>query len=337
MKNNILKKKTWVVLPILFMIIFLPVTQGLKLTDNSAFEKTTFNTINEGTLSGFVRDSSNNSIEGALVRVYFHEEYRENYSDYYGYYHVIDIPICYCIKNATCSKEGYQTEYVLLSIYENTTYDFTLYPLDSCYPSYNGTIGWNGWYISPVQVSFTYNPEEVAEIWYNYNGWHNYSETFTIDEQGSIIVEYYWIDYEGVQSPIQNFVVNIDQTPPNTEIQWEVFKVGFRWYINFKINANDSTSGMSSFLFTYINDVLQSEWMVFDWENVEFGCVLTKNYRLITFGFACFDNAGNQAYESVNGTDIKSFNVNQRFFHQKFFNRYFQNSIDYSNNLFFQF
>jgi len=94
---------------------------------------------------------------------------------------------------------------------------------------------------------------------------------------------------------------------------------------------------MSSFLFTYINDVLQGEWMVFDWENVEFGCALTKNYRLITFGFACFDNAGNQAYESVNGTDIKSFIVNQRFLHQKFFNRYFQHFIDYFKNLFFQF
>ena len=82
--------------------------------------------INNGSLSGYVNDTSMNPIEGALVRVYFHESYEEDYSDEEGYYHVTNIPICYCLKNTTCSKECYMTECVSLSIVENTIHDFIL-------------------------------------------------------------------------------------------------------------------------------------------------------------------------------------------------------------------
>lgn len=79
-----------------------------------------------GTLSGYVTDPSMNPIKGVRVRVYFHETYEENYTDASGYYNVTNIPICYCLKNATASKNGYATEWVLLSIVENTTHDFIL-------------------------------------------------------------------------------------------------------------------------------------------------------------------------------------------------------------------
>ena len=46
------------------------------------------NTIFDGSLLGYVNDTSGNPIEGALVRVYFHEDYEEDYSDSTGYYHV---------------------------------------------------------------------------------------------------------------------------------------------------------------------------------------------------------------------------------------------------------
>jgi len=82
-----------------------------------------------GTLSGYVNDPAMNPIEGARVRVYFHETYEENYTNCFGYYNVTNIPICYCLKNATASKDGYKTEWVLLAISENTTYDFVLTPL----------------------------------------------------------------------------------------------------------------------------------------------------------------------------------------------------------------
>jgi hypothetical protein len=81
---------------------------------------------NDGSLLGLVNDTSGNPIEGALVRVHFHGTYEEDYSDEDGYYHVFNIPICYCMKNATCLKDGYKTEWKLISIAENTTLDFIL-------------------------------------------------------------------------------------------------------------------------------------------------------------------------------------------------------------------
>ena len=80
----------------------------------------------DGSLLGYVNDTSGNPIEEALVRVHFHGTYEEDYSDSTGFYHVTNIPICYCLKNATCSKEWYKTDWVLLGIVENTTYDFVL-------------------------------------------------------------------------------------------------------------------------------------------------------------------------------------------------------------------
>jgi len=338
MHKNIIKKKGLAAIAVFVLILigYFPVAQSLILKENTTSIKATFNIQYNGTLSGFVRDSSANPIEGALVRVYFHEEYRENYSDSTGYYHVTDIPICYCLKNATCSKEGYRTEWVLLSIYENSTYDFTLFPLGPCYPVFNGTMGC-GWYISPVEVSFVYDPEEVAEIWYNYKGWHNYSEPFIIDEEGVITVDFYWIDYEGVQSPIQNFTVYIDQTPPIIELKWEVYKEGYGWYVKFILTADDTLSGMAPRLDIYINDLLLETIEVWDWENVEFFIQWSKNFKYCTFGFMCFDNAGNMAYESVNGSDIKSRNINQLFHTQKFYNICFQRLLEHFKNLFFQF
>jgi parallel beta-helix repeat protein len=87
-------------------------------------------TLNNGTLSGHVTDSKENPIEGAIVRVYFHETYSENYSDSTGYFHVTNISICNCTKNVTCSKEGYCSAWVYLGIWDNTTYDFELTPYD---------------------------------------------------------------------------------------------------------------------------------------------------------------------------------------------------------------
>jgi len=308
MQKNMLKKEIFATISffVLMLIVLLPAGQSFLLNKNKTYVKNSFNMFNEGTLSGYVRDSNNNFIEGALVRVYFHGEYRENYSDSSGYYHVVDIPICYCLKNATCSKEGYLTEWVLLAIYENTKYDFTLYQFGFLYPVFNGTLGWNNWYKSPVEVSFVYDPLEVAEIWYNYKGWNNYTEPFVIDEQGAITVEFYWVDYEGVQSPIQSFIVKIDYTPPITELQWEVYKQGLtRFVIKCKLTAVDSISGMNPYLLIQLNDLLQGEFEVFTWPTFEFEIHWLKILKNFTFKFICFDNAGNMAYQSINGSDIK--------------------------------
>ena len=130
MKDKILRKTLVFGIIVLFIVMSVIPSSG---TINEIPKSRII--INDGSLSGYVNDTYGNPIEGALVRVYFHETYEENYSDYSGYYHVTNIPLCYCLKNATCSKLGYKTEWVLLSIVENTTYDFVLTSINNNPPS----------------------------------------------------------------------------------------------------------------------------------------------------------------------------------------------------------
>jgi hypothetical protein len=122
MSNN-WYKKSWVV-SIIVLFIGMSFGSSTGKIDREICKTTNF----DGSLLGYVNDTSGNPIEGALVRVYFHEDYEEDYSDSTGYYHVTNIPICYCLKNVTCSKEDYKTEWVLLGIAENTVHDFILTP-----------------------------------------------------------------------------------------------------------------------------------------------------------------------------------------------------------------
>jgi hypothetical protein len=130
-KNILLKRKSIFAVIILFI--------GTSLTPNmlgDSMEKKSFLTtfesvkstssINKGSLSGYVNNTLMSPINGALVRVHFHETYEEDYTDSSGYYHVTNIPICFCLKNATASKLGYTTEWILLPIDEDTNYDFVL-------------------------------------------------------------------------------------------------------------------------------------------------------------------------------------------------------------------
>ena len=121
MNKDIVRKA--VVLSVIFLFIGVGVYPTIATKIDNTISKTL---VYDGTLSGFVYDTFSNPIKGALVRVHFHETFEEAYSGEDGYYFVDNIPICYCYKNATCSKEGYKTEWVLLGIYENTKYDFVL-------------------------------------------------------------------------------------------------------------------------------------------------------------------------------------------------------------------
>ena len=124
-------KKKWSAVSLFFTsigLLLIPnitATTGMENIDNPTTLASLTST-NPGTLSGYVTDSAMNPIEGAKVRVSFHDTYRENYSDTTGYYHITDIPICNCTKNTTCFKQGYQLVCVYLSIWEDTTYDFVL-------------------------------------------------------------------------------------------------------------------------------------------------------------------------------------------------------------------
>jgi len=292
---------------------------GLAIDDIEVFQADYFEgfEINNGNLFGYVTDPMMNPIEGALVRVYFHGTYEENYSDENGFYHVTNIPLCWCMKNCTCSKDGYASEWVLMAITENTTYDFTLFPLFP-YPVLNGSYC-NGWWNSPVTVTFIYDPEEVAEIWYYYRGWNLYTEPYVIDENGEFELECYWVDYNGQHSSHDYFIIPFDQQTPSTNLTWETYKELGIWYVKFTLVAEDDISGMSPYLEFYLDDVLQGEFEVV-WPVFKFEMQWNKNYENANFGFICSDNACNSAMEEVNGSEIESFNKNYNQNHQDLHN-----------------
>jgi len=127
--------KKYIAVAVLLLLISVNV---IPSTSTIVEKKSIILTFNEGSLSGFVNDTSMNSIEGARVRVCFHGTYEEDYSDSSGYYHVTNIPICNCTKNCTAFKQGYKPECVWLSIYENTIYDFVLTPGKTLYVGGSG-------------------------------------------------------------------------------------------------------------------------------------------------------------------------------------------------------
>ncbi len=153
---------------------------GFSIDDISITEIGYFNSfeIYNGSLSGYVNDTHMNPIFGARVRVSFHGTYEEDYTDSSGYYHVTNIPICWCLKNCTASKEGYSTEEVWLGIDENTTYDFVLSCI-SLQADANGP--YFSWDYNPIQFYGSAYCGSEPYIWY----W-DFGDDITSEEQNPV-------------------------------------------------------------------------------------------------------------------------------------------------------
>jgi hypothetical protein len=235
-------------------------------------------------------------LPGALIRVYFHGTYEEDYSDDFGYYHVTNIPLCYCLKNATCSKLGYQSEWVMLSISENTTYNFILSPYnDTCYPVFAGIIGDNGIYVSCVNITFV-AVGDVESIFYKIDGgsWTTYTEPFMICEDGVHVLSWYWI-YQGYQSAVLCAPpFKIDRTPP--EIQLSCQKQGMT-RLKITAEATDVASGVNRVEF-FLDGVLSYIDGTEPYEG-SIHCIGIHHVKAVAY-----DNAGHSA-ESTLITPLK--------------------------------
>jgi len=132
MQKNILRKGLVAGIIIIFLIISIaPSTAKL---DKEMCPSTGFS----GNLLGYVNDTSGKPIKGAIIRVFYHYTWKKDYSDENGFYNVTRIPICFCIKEAYCSKIGYKTEHVSLAIVENTIHNFILTSTEEIHKDCNG-------------------------------------------------------------------------------------------------------------------------------------------------------------------------------------------------------
>jgi hypothetical protein len=244
-----------------------------------------------GNLSGYVTDIYMNPIEDALVRVYFHETYEENYSNSLGYYHVTNIPLCWCLKNATCSKQGYYPEWAMLSISENTTYDFILTPLNqSCYPVLNGTIGNNGWYISGVTITFVAD-EAIDAVFYTLDNETipvEYISPFGVDTDDWHTLSWYYV-IDGENSETMHITFKIDRTSPDMTLTSE--RVSLQ-KILLTADATDETSGIQQVDF-YLDGALAFIDTISPYEGYITG-IGTHTVKAIAF-----DAAGNQVNSTI--------------------------------------
>jgi len=210
-------KKTFILFGICMMLLISSVSLSANAISKSKNVTQTNNFENyDGTLSGYVTDEGMNPIQGALICVNFHGIYEEDYSDENGHYFVDNIPICYCYKNVSCSKEGYKTEYVEMPIYENSTYDFVLENIGGTL-TIDGVMGENGWYISGIQIKFSYDPSIVEAVYFQIDNsdWILYTELYYFDELGVHELWYYFVLVSGGTSDMFGpFDLKIDWIRP---------------------------------------------------------------------------------------------------------------------------
>jgi hypothetical protein len=235
---------------------------------------------------------------------------------------------------AYCSLIGQfegNSQITLLTIpyeYNDITPPETTHTLDPTEPD-----GENGWYISNVTVNLTATDDYsgVKDTFYRIDGseWKSYDYPFVLSEDGEdIIIEFYSVDNEGNVEEVKSVTLDIDKTPPDPSIYYEV--TGGNWWqgweITFTVLANDNMS-CSCYVEFYINDILQETVTGFgptyNWSFIFFP---TPNWTLKVIAFDC---AGNYAEAIINGSDIKAsstdnliFKYSSNFWFLRFFERF---------------
>ena len=85
----------------------------------------------EGVLTGIIEDAvTNDPIPNVLMTLKYHDEVHTKLTDSKGEYTFTNIPLCFCLKNISASKSGYESQYQLVPVSEMTIVNFSLNPVD---------------------------------------------------------------------------------------------------------------------------------------------------------------------------------------------------------------
>jgi hypothetical protein len=164
--------------------------------------------------------------------------------------------------------------------------------------------GENGWYVSNVTVDLLGNDNScVNETDYRINGggWDKYESSFIIsEEREDILIEYYSVDTLGNEEDIKSTTLDIDKTPPEIIIDYDVTKTGWNeWTIDVNFTVIDNLC-IQPRLDIHLNGVLQDTVTgpgpFYTWSFTIKGILLT------TVGAGAMDCAGHYVY---NETEIK--------------------------------
>ena len=165
--------------------------------------------------------------------------------------------------------------------------------------------GDNGWYVSDVEVTVCAEDPDIAPGIPGSGVGQEWIDciTYILDEKHNSI-EFWVIDNVGNDETHHILTIDIDQTNPNMDVEWEIYKQGGSWYVRFTCVASDVKSKMDR-VEMYIDDELH-ETITGPVPSYEFEIKWSKDLKTSTFKFVAFDIAGNSAFELINGSDIKS-------------------------------
>jgi hypothetical protein len=121
----------------------------------------------------------------------------------------------------------------------------------------NGTMGQNGWYISPVIITFVGGNRSFIKI--DSGDWFEYTAPIVVNTEGHHEALGYYIDQYGNQSSIFSVAFKIDMTPPT--ITMTKHRIGFFKYL-FTINV----SGDVVLIEFYLDDALVANLTMAPWE-----------------------------------------------------------------------
>jgi protocatechuate 3,4-dioxygenase beta subunit len=84
-----------------------------------------------GVLTGIVSDAATGDpIADVLMTLAYHETVLTEYTDAEGRYTFTNVPICFCLKDISASKDGYKAQKESVAIDEETHQDFSLEPIE---------------------------------------------------------------------------------------------------------------------------------------------------------------------------------------------------------------
>ena len=117
-----------------------------------------------------------------------------------------------------------------------------------------GTLGSNGWYISPVSVTLVGSDitSDVASTFYRLDAgdWMTYSASFLMSSEGTHVLDYYSVDNAGNSESYQSCTVKIDTMAPATDCTLTGTEGLNGWYVGeyvtMNLAASDSSSRVSS-------------------------------------------------------------------------------------------
>jgi hypothetical protein len=189
--------------------------------------------------------------------------------------------------------------------------------------------GENGWYVSDLEVSiFAYDmfsmgvSSGVSGIKYRVDGGPTQTITgdngtflITQDNDGDdVLVEYWAVDNVGNEESHHYFNINMDQTPPTTDLK--VKKLGGNqeqgWRFEVTLIATDATSGVKN-IYYRLNG---GEWILYT------GPFIIHTWENIFFEYYSVDFAGNVFWGDANITECNDFQLSGNMFLQRLLEKF---------------